>query len=188
MQEDKLVWKEEQNGEYTVKSGYRILMEAKEAGRRRGIEGSWKCLWQIRAPPKAKHILWRICRDCLPTRAQLRQHYVQCPAACELCNGENEDTWHVLFDCEMISNCWTAADAVQVQQHHWIRPRHGWLKCNVDARFHNGGRITSGGWCIRDEYGQFIRVGTNWMRGELSIPEAESTFGGHAISLYHEPA
>ncbi|GAU40485.1 hypothetical protein TSUD_286400 [Trifolium subterraneum] len=109
VQEDKLVWQEEQNREYTVKSRYRIVMKAKEVGRRRGMEGSWKCLWQIRAPPKAKHTLWRICRDCLPTRAQQRRHYVQCPATCELCNGENEDTWHVLFDFEMIRNCWTAA-------------------------------------------------------------------------------
>jgi ribonuclease HI len=258
VQEDKLVWQEEQNGEYTVKSGYRILMQAKEEGRRRGMEGSWRCLWQIRAPPKAKHILWRICRDCLPTRTQLRQHHVPCPVACELCNEGSEDTWHVLFDCEMMRNCWSAAglltvittrlhtfnnvkdvifdicsketkeisgrvatliwmiwnnrnqwlwnqekkDATQlgvqafhmwddwhkaqkfnniiagdeqVLQHHlWLPPRHGWLKCNVDAGFHNDGRITSGSWCIRDEMGQFILAGTQWKRGAFTVPEAEA--------------
>ncbi|MCI17481.1 polynucleotidyl transferase ribonuclease H fold, partial [Trifolium medium] len=75
--EDRMVWQEEQNEEYTVKPGYRLLMHEKEEGRRRGIIGSWKSLWQIRAPTKAKHILWRICRDCLPTRTQLCQHHVQ---------------------------------------------------------------------------------------------------------------
>ncbi|GAU48478.1 hypothetical protein TSUD_291630 [Trifolium subterraneum] len=94
--EDRLVWREEQNREYTVKSRYRILMQEKEEGRRRGMEGSW-------------HILWRICRDCLPTRVQLRQHHVSCPISCELCNRENEDIWLVLFECESSKNCWTAA-------------------------------------------------------------------------------
>jgi ribonuclease HI len=256
--EDTIVWKEEQHGEYTVRSGYRAVMRAKEDERRRAVAGNWKNLWQILAPPKAKHLLWRICRNCLPTRVQLRHHYVQCPEVCELCSEENEDSWHVLFGCNMVRNCWNAAglqavveqrlnafdcvqdiifdicskeskevagrvatllwllwhnrnqwiwnqekkdgaqlgaqafhmwddwykvqqvdnnipDIEQVQQlHNWIPPRHGWFKCNVDAAFHNGGRITSGGWCIRDERGQFICAGTNLMDGELTIIEAEA--------------
>jgi ribonuclease HI len=258
VEEDRLVWKEEQHGEYTVRSGYRAVMRAKEEERRRGVDGNWKSLWQILAPPKTKHILWRICRNVLPTRVQLRNHYVQCPTVCEFCSVEHEDTWHVLFDCNITRNCWSAAglqavitqrlnvfncvqdvifdicskeskevagrvatmiwllwynrnqwlwnqekkDEIQlgaqafhmwddwykaqklnnnisedepVQQHHnWIPPTHGRLKRNVDAAFHNGGRITSGGWCVRDDSGQFIRAGTHWLRGELSIIEAET--------------
>jgi ribonuclease HI len=258
VQEDRLVWREEHNGEYTVKSGYRLLMQEKEEGRRRGILGDWKSLWKIRAPPKAKHLLWRICRDCLPTRTQLQQHHVQCPAVCELCRGANEDVWHVLFDCEESRNCWTMAgldtvistrldqfyeakevifdicskeskevagraalmiwllwnnrnqwlwnnekrtatqlgvqalhmweewfavqrfhDSTRVEeqvQHaqQWLPPRHGWIKCNVDAGFHNDGRITSGGWCFRNDVGLFVRAGSFWLSGGLSVHEAEA--------------
>ncbi|MCI21564.1 hypothetical protein A2U01_0042732, partial [Trifolium medium] len=54
------------------------------------------------------------------------------------------------------------ADDVQEQQYQqWVPPRQGWLKCNVDVGILNSGRIISGGWCIRDENGQFIRAGTN---------------------------
>jgi hypothetical protein len=42
------------------------------------------------------------------------------------------------------------------QQHQWQPPRRGWLKCNVDAGFHNGGRIATRGWCICDDTGQFF--------------------------------
>ncbi|PNX75482.1 hypothetical protein L195_g031419 [Trifolium pratense] len=45
----------------------------------------WKSLWKIHAPPKAKHLLWRICKGCLSTRIQLQE--------------SNEDDWHILFDC-----------------------------------------------------------------------------------------
>ncbi|CAJ2666010.1 unnamed protein product [Trifolium pratense] len=27
----------------------------------------WKDIWKVHAPPKTKHLLWRICKDCLPT-------------------------------------------------------------------------------------------------------------------------
>ncbi|PNX62713.1 ribonuclease H [Trifolium pratense] len=53
-----------------------------------GAQGDWKSLWKIRAPPKAKHLLWRICRECLPTKVRLRRHYVQFPTICQLCEEE----------------------------------------------------------------------------------------------------
>ncbi|CAJ2659660.1 unnamed protein product [Trifolium pratense] len=226
--------------------------------KQRGMTGSWKALWQIRAPPKVKHLLWRICRDCLPTRTRLQHHHVQCPAICELCRGANEDSRNVLFDCEESKNCWNVAglydvitgrlnqyndakdvifdicskeskdvagrvamtiwliwnnknqwiwnhekrNALQLgvqASHMWnewyeiqnfsssrggeeqvqqqlqlVPPRQGWLKCNVDAGFHNDGRITSGGWCLRNERGQFIRAGSYWKNGAHSILEAEA--------------
>jgi hypothetical protein len=67
------------------------------------------------------------------------------------------------------------ADQEQVQQQYrWLPPRQAWLKYNVDARFNNNGRITSGGWCIRDATGQYIRAGTHWVTGTYSIIEAEA--------------
>ncbi|MCH90308.1 RNA-directed DNA polymerase (Reverse transcriptase) [Trifolium medium] len=33
----------------------------------------WKWLWKIQAPPKAKHLLWGICRECLPPRTRLKE-------------------------------------------------------------------------------------------------------------------
>ncbi|MCH98726.1 putative reverse transcriptase, partial [Trifolium medium] len=71
VEEDCLVWKEEQNGVYSVKTGYKLLMHTQSERGSRGMEGDWCSLWKIRALPKAKHLLWRICRDCLPTRVRL---------------------------------------------------------------------------------------------------------------------
>ncbi|XP_058755137.1 uncharacterized protein LOC131628302 [Vicia villosa] len=107
--EDRLVWQEEKNGEYSVKSGYRLLKELQGSPRSFGIEGSWKHLWNISAPPRAKHLLWRICRCCLPTRSKLQQHHVQCPSLCPWCDLEDEDEWHVFFVCISTSQSWRAA-------------------------------------------------------------------------------
>ncbi|CAI8596592.1 unnamed protein product [Vicia faba] len=68
----------------------------------------------IHAPPKSKHLLWRTCRGCLPTRSKLRQHYVPCPNNCQLCEGEVEDNYHIFFDCALISHCWSVAGLEEV--------------------------------------------------------------------------
>ncbi|WJX64847.1 hypothetical protein P8452_49580 [Trifolium repens] len=31
----------------------------------------WSNIWKIQAPPKAKHLLWRIGKGCIPTRTRL---------------------------------------------------------------------------------------------------------------------
>jgi hypothetical protein len=41
---DRVVWKEEKDWEYTVRTGYNMLMHEKEEGRPRAITGKWKNL------------------------------------------------------------------------------------------------------------------------------------------------
>jgi hypothetical protein len=53
----------------------------------------WDLLWKIQAPLKSKHLLWRICKDCLPILLRLHSHYVSCPLECSLCLQEKEEDW-----------------------------------------------------------------------------------------------
>ncbi|MCH83748.1 polynucleotidyl transferase ribonuclease H fold [Trifolium medium] len=79
IEDDKLIWSEERDGMYSVRSGYKKLMKEKASRQQPRGEKAWGRLWKIQAPPKAKHLLWRICKECLPTRVRLRDRYVQCP-------------------------------------------------------------------------------------------------------------
>jgi hypothetical protein len=69
----------------------------------------WQSLWTILAPPKAKHLLWRVCKGCLPTRIRLQEKHVPCPLLCPLCNQEEEDDWHAIFNCEANRKVWISA-------------------------------------------------------------------------------
>jgi len=40
--------------------------------------GFWTGIWKLKAPPKVKNLIWRICRGCLPTRARLLDRGVNC--------------------------------------------------------------------------------------------------------------
>jgi hypothetical protein len=97
--DDKLIWIDSPQGTYSVKSGYKLLCNFSGRVDVAASHDDWSSLWKINAPPKAKHLLWRICRGCLPTRVRLQDRHVPCPIACPLCDYETEDDWHILCDC-----------------------------------------------------------------------------------------
>jgi hypothetical protein len=98
--EDKLVWVDSMYEQYSVKSGYNLCMTISGKFPLSAHDEDWDSLWKIHAPPKAKHLLWRICKGCLPTRTRLQERCVPCPLSCPLCDHDREDDWHVLFNCE----------------------------------------------------------------------------------------
>ncbi|GAU29844.1 hypothetical protein TSUD_223900 [Trifolium subterraneum] len=71
VREDKVVWEEEKNGCYSVKSGYKLAMRYMIGSDKHHVAGNWNGIWKAQAPHKARHLLWRLCRGCLPTRCRL---------------------------------------------------------------------------------------------------------------------
>jgi ribonuclease HI len=111
--DDRRIWRGESNGDYSVKSAYRICVQDLDTSHLR-VNGNWNLLWSIKAPPKVKHFLWRICRNCIPTRVRLRTKGVDCPTVCALCNVEEEDSKHVFFNCPSSQNVWSMSVFSQV--------------------------------------------------------------------------
>jgi hypothetical protein len=107
IQEDKLIWNAESDGEYSIRSGYRTLMKEKVLRTQLTGGESWGKLWKIKAPPKAKHLLWRICKECLPSRVRLSNRGVQCLIVCPICTTEMEEELHIFFQCEGSREAWS---------------------------------------------------------------------------------
>ncbi|GAU37803.1 hypothetical protein TSUD_276210, partial [Trifolium subterraneum] len=80
--EDKVVWDEERNGCYSVKSGYKLAMRYLIGSDKYHVMGNWNGIWKAQAPHKARHLLWRLCRGCLPTRSRLLERRVECTLNC----------------------------------------------------------------------------------------------------------
>jgi hypothetical protein len=104
VEEDDMVWKAEKNGQYSVRSAYRLCIEDVADNSHLHRIGSWDNIWRLKVPPKVKNSIWRICRGCLPTRARLLGR--KCTSLCGLCDESYEDTIHVLFDCPRARNVW----------------------------------------------------------------------------------
>jgi ribonuclease HI len=109
VEEDQLVWDDDKFGNYSVKSGYNLLLQEPLENLTLQANEGWKWLWKIQAPPKTKHLLWRLCKGCLPTRVRLKEKQVNCSLNCPLCESEEEDDWHVIYGCEYSKRAWQAA-------------------------------------------------------------------------------
>ena len=73
--EDSLFWHFTNNGIYTSKSGYRFLkaedrseFEEEQRAQERHL---WKTIWSVQDPNKIKKLMWRACRNSLPTKENL---------------------------------------------------------------------------------------------------------------------
>jgi hypothetical protein len=58
IEEDKLVWVDNTHGDYSVKSGYNLMLNFSGRVQNLDCHGDWNSLWKIHAPPKAKHLLY----------------------------------------------------------------------------------------------------------------------------------
>jgi hypothetical protein len=50
--EDRLIWKEEKDGMYSVRSGYRNYMKQRNRGYGENKGEGWSSIWKIHAPPR----------------------------------------------------------------------------------------------------------------------------------------
>jgi len=63
---------------------------------------------------------------------------------------------------------------VQDNNSVWEKPSETWLKCNVDAAFHDRDHITSFACCVRNSHEQFIRAQTKWQWTNITVLEGEA--------------
>ncbi|GAU22924.1 hypothetical protein TSUD_326970, partial [Trifolium subterraneum] len=72
------------------------------------VMGNWNGIWKAQAPHKACHLLWHLCRGCLPTRSRLLERRVECTLNCPVCDEEIEDELHIFFRCVVARDSWSA--------------------------------------------------------------------------------
>ncbi|KAM6549548.1 hypothetical protein CsatB_021224 [Cannabis sativa] len=105
---DRLVWQHESSGIYSVKSAYNL--QQVDHGRWHDNPDAeakfWSSFWRLKLPPKIKNLVWRACRNCLPTLCQLRTKRVNIFSSCPVCQGEEETILHALVTCPKVQIVW----------------------------------------------------------------------------------
>lgn len=103
---DTRVWKSRTNGDYSIRSAYKLcthkLIDTTHLRRLR----SWHLIWKIQAPPKVKNMIWRVCRNCIPTRQPLQSKDITCPSNCVLCDNGIKDSLHIFLNCPNSLHIW----------------------------------------------------------------------------------
>ncbi|XP_028246765.1 uncharacterized protein LOC114424098 [Glycine soja] len=101
---DSWVWKADPSGNYSTKSAYRLLMEVTTGAEE---DTNLMELWNLKIPLKQTVFAWRLIKDRLPTRTNLRTRQVELnDSRCPLCNRLDEDATHLFFHCTKTLPLW----------------------------------------------------------------------------------
>ncbi|KAJ4773133.1 RNA-directed DNA polymerase (reverse transcriptase)-related family protein [Rhynchospora pubera] len=106
---DKLIWQQAQNGKYTVKQGYKQIMQVHENS---GHEQHdlWEGIWKKKnITPRVKIFVWRLINKGLPMGVHMHSRFPNFPSICQRCYEENEYDMHCLFFCNTSRQVWFAS-------------------------------------------------------------------------------
>lgn len=133
--EDKIIWHQERDGEYSVRSAYHLICEDKNGGTPESSNArnqkKWKAIWKIPIPNCVWNFLWRIAKNILPTRRNLRRKGVVLDPLCLICNVEEESQEHLFMSYQATRALWfTTSLGIHVPQRlsfsDWMLQ---WMSC-----------------------------------------------------------
>ncbi|KAF4384273.1 hypothetical protein F8388_010518 [Cannabis sativa] len=108
--EDMLVWPFTKDGQYIVKSGYRVAREIKLAPTRCSnmdkTHAWWKMWWNLNLPPRMKLFGWKMCRNWLSAKSNLVHRGMKIDPTCNYCGRFEESLPHALWTCEKVERVW----------------------------------------------------------------------------------
>lgn len=92
-EQDLLGWHYNENGIYSVKSGYWLATHRPEGNVVAATYGEAELkrkIWKINSPLKIQHFLWKLNSRCLATGANLRRRHINPDSVCKRCGIEEE--------------------------------------------------------------------------------------------------
>lgn len=104
------IWHWEKDGNFSVRSAYHLLCDAKDRNLPESFElcdrGLWKNIWKAPVPNTVKNFLWRLARNILPTRSNLGRKGIQMDTICPICLEHEETQEHLFMHCQLSQVLW----------------------------------------------------------------------------------
>ncbi|XP_020875872.1 uncharacterized protein LOC110227082 [Arabidopsis lyrata subsp. lyrata] len=107
--EDDYVWAFNNNGDYSVKSGYwfitnhRLLPPVENIAQNAEINMLKRRIWNLKTEPKIKLFCWRALSGALAVAERLSTRGIPLDTNCQICGTTTETICHVLFSCAVSS-------------------------------------------------------------------------------------
>lgn len=89
-----------------MKLGYHFWISSNTSAADVQQSDGWGRLRRICVPHKIRVLLWRLCRNTVPIRNQLRGKEIYVPINFLMCTGDVEHLLHLFFDCSFANSCW----------------------------------------------------------------------------------
>ncbi|OMO94204.1 hypothetical protein COLO4_16479 [Corchorus olitorius] len=113
LEDDRLIWPSNKDGEYSVKSSYKVVKGKSTKRVRSGPSSSyrvpdsvWKVLWSLKVPNRVRIFLWKACKAFLAAGHILWRRHLQDTPICPCCGEFPETVEHALLLCEWVQPIW----------------------------------------------------------------------------------
>lgn len=106
---DTRFWRFENNGSYSVKSGYwnsNCSPYSCDEPSCSTKDQFWNIIWNLQIPPKFKIFIWKMALDIITSEANLVRQHVPGDPRCLLCGYYCANTTHVVFFCQVSRQGW----------------------------------------------------------------------------------
>lgn len=109
---DKQIWPYTTDGVYTVKSGYKVLIDEGNSNSPSSSSGSdvnkpfWKAIWTAKVPPKIRNFIWRVCNNGIATGSNLYRRQCISDEICGICGMAPETDTHLFTGCSWVKAFW----------------------------------------------------------------------------------
>lgn len=101
---DRMSWKASANGEFTVKSAYRIATRDEKP--KPDMSLFYRCVWRFRVPERVRMFLWLVSHQIIMTNVERKRRHLCDSDVCSVCKGDFETTLHILCDCPAMLGIW----------------------------------------------------------------------------------
>ncbi|XP_038717940.1 uncharacterized protein LOC120011012 [Tripterygium wilfordii] len=112
--EDSLVWSQNTQGRFTIKSAYWLAKGAPVLRQEQHNHIQWARLWKLEMPNKIKFFAWRLSYDSLATKVNLTHKGISLDTSCYLCGSCDESSLHLFRDCAALVDMWNRCDFVSI--------------------------------------------------------------------------
>ena len=126
---DKIAWADSLQGNFNLKSAYRIAMGHEESPK---FSASW--IWKANTLPRVKTFLWMCAHNSIGVRSCLMRRGACEEAMCPICQEAEESILHALRDCPWAEAVWNHLGRVEVDQEFWRSELLVWLSRNGNHR------------------------------------------------------
>lgn len=115
--QDKLIWRLERNGRFSIKYAYHTSHQLK-IGRKERAESShtreqqkwmWEKLWKLPIKNKLKHFGWKCFHGWLSINSAVKKRRMEIHEICRRCGQAKETIEHALFYCLESKLVWKVA-------------------------------------------------------------------------------
>ncbi|XP_017617862.1 uncharacterized protein LOC108462426 [Gossypium arboreum] len=140
---DKMVWSVDNSGIYTVRSGYRCLVELYINDiTNTNYTGIYKEIWGLNLPPKIRIAIWRFTYEYIPTAVNLYNRRISSSPICPSCGEVPENFMHTLLMCGLAKTVWQSI-GVDWSNFNENMDFYTWLNLVFQNRRHDFGKIAA---------------------------------------------